>query len=64
MVGYFWNFFQVNGTYSEVEESKVKALLAQERWGYWKGMELELGYRGQEGALTEPMAGAGGLRVI
>lgn len=30
MVGYFLNFFQVNGTYSEVEESKVKALLARD----------------------------------
>lgn len=50
--------------YLEIEESKVKALLVQKRWKYWKGIELGLGYRGQEGSLTEPKAGPGGLRVI
>lgn len=32
--------------------------------GSWEGFELEHGYRGQAGALTEPKAGAGGLRVV
>lgn len=60
---YFLNIFQVNGTDSEVEESKIRAL-AQGRWRSWEGFELERGYRGQAGPLTEPKAGSGGLRVV